>query len=456
MMQFPVGFEQLLNQQMPQNQVASLLCAIEGDAPVSLRLNPEKKHKLKNEMIASEVPWEPNSYLLTRRPLFAADPAFHAGCYYVQESNSGIIGYLVSQLLDNMEEDALVLDLCAAPGGKSTHIASCLRPGDLLVANEIIHSRTPILHENLSKWGHSNHLVTRADARQFGQGSALFSLIAADMPCSGEGLFRRDKNAMNEWSVQAVDLCADRQRRIASDIWPALKQGGYLIYSTCTFNRQEDEENVDWICKELGAELMTFSFPESWNFKEFESGKYHLFPGETPGEGFFFSVLKKTESTSRKEIRMPKQKSGFLHDYNGYFKSDVSVFEWQKELYFLKHNDENLIRFLLHSLPSVYKPGTTFGRNFDKGFKPDTEFALSVCAESGSFPTCQLSDKEAMSFLRREALKNPGLPNGIHRVEWNQIPLGFVNVVKQNMNNLWPMEWRIRKSDMVVETALEL
>ena len=171
-----------------------------------------------------------------------------------------------------------VLDLCAAPGGKTTQLLSHLDDTSLLVANEVMASRATVLAENVARWGRSNVAVTASDPSVFASLSGFFHVAVVDAPCSGEGMFRKDERAVAEWSPAAVRLCAARQRRILADVWPALAPGGLLIYSTCTFNRMENEDNVAWICAEKGASCLEMR---------------HFYPGEDRGEGFFAALLQK-------------------------------------------------------------------------------------------------------------------------------------------------------------------
>jgi len=452
-MEFPKGFETLLNQSLPQNEVNGLMDSFNLAANTSIRINTKNHIFIADEWLGEKIPHTTNGYVLKNRPSFVSDPAFHSGQYYVQEANSMVIGKVAEMLLEKITVQAVVLDLCAAPGGKSTHLASILRPEDILVANEVIHSRTPILHENLSKWGMANHLITRADSRQLGNCEGLFNLIVADMPCSGEGMFRKDPNAVQEWSESNVNICCDRQKRIAGDIWPSLAEGGYFIYSTCTYNIKENEENMDWIVRELGAEIVPFPFPIEWNFYENKPGMYRLMPHRTIGEGFFFCVLKKISSQNKHELkRIPKINETKSFDH--LFQLPVTVFEWQKELFFIGNKDTNLISELIAKLPALYSPGTTLGRCFDKGLKPDTQLALSHLLKKDALPNISFNDDQILRFYRREAVSNPDKKEGMYLVVWNNIPMGLVNGVKHQWNNQWPMEWRIRKEGLQTETIL--
>ena len=279
--------------------------AIEGERITSIRTN---EHKVTNEVNdATIVPWCSNGFYLENRPVFTMDPLFHAGCYYAQEASSMFVEQAIRQHWNEMdEEEPLFLDLCAAPGGKSTLLASLLNGKGWLVCNEVMKSRMGILDENITKWGASNVTVTNNDPKDFGQLNGLFDLILIDAPCSGEGMFRKDDKAIEDWSLDNVQLCCERQRRIVADVFPALKEGGLLLYSTCTYNAEEDEKNVQWIAENLGAEILEIKTEEEWNVTTQGAG-YHFYPHKTKGEGFFLSILKKTSDEDSTKIKAPKQ-----------------------------------------------------------------------------------------------------------------------------------------------------
>ena len=251
----------------------------------------------------NKVPWASDGYYLDERLTFTFDPLFHAGCYYVQEASSMFVEQVLRQYV---ESPVVMLDLCAAPGGKSTHARSVLPEGSLLVANEVIRNRSQVLAENLTKWGHPDVVVTNNDPADFSALPSFFDVILTDVPCSGEGMFRKDPVAVEEWSPENVEICWQRQRRIIADIWPCLKPGGILIYSTCTYNSKEDEENVCWIQQEFGAELLPLEVQDEWNITgnlldgEDESQRSlsvcHFLPHKTKGEGFFLAALRKPDA----------------------------------------------------------------------------------------------------------------------------------------------------------------
>ena len=287
---FPEDFINLLKASVgPAEKVLEAL----GEAPsVSIRLNPSKLRECPFPD-AQPVPWSPFGYLLKERPVFTLDPLFHAGCYYVQDTSAMFVGHVFRQLLPLMEPGATVLDLCAAPGGKSTDLAASLRErwgnAFTLLANEVMRNRFGVLRSNLDTWGDLRTGCVSRDPSAFGD-SPLFDAIVADVPCSGEGMFRKDAQAVAEWSLQTVEFCAARSRRILRDIWPTLKPGGFLVDSTCTFNHFENDDTVEWIASELGADILPpQDFPPAVTTR---CGQV-LLPGLVPGEGQYVAALRK-------------------------------------------------------------------------------------------------------------------------------------------------------------------
>ena len=284
-----------------------LEAALNADVPVSIRINSMKGTPAPKA--GAPVAWCESGFYLPERLSFTFDPLFHAGAYYVQEASSM---FLEQAIKAYVKEPVRCLDLCAAPGGKSTHLASLLPDGSLLVSNEVIRSRSYVLAENIAKWGRPDTIVINNDPEEIGEALPhLFDVIVTDVPCSGEGMFRKDTDSTGEWSVDNVRLCASRGRRIIHDIWNALKPGGILIYSTCTYNTEEDEENIHYIIEELGAEALPIPTQEEWQITgalRFEHPVYRFFPHKTRGEGFFLAALRKAEGEIEEIVSSPKGK----------------------------------------------------------------------------------------------------------------------------------------------------
>ena len=288
----PIEFLDRMRQQLG-SESDLLFRALEEEQPTSIRLN-DKRDVLSFPCDTAEVPWHIDGYYLAERPQFTLDPLFHAGCYYVQEAASM---YVQQALEQYVRRDSVVLDLCAAPGGKSTLISQYIGDEGLLLSNEVNRQRVFILSENIQKWGNGNTVVTHNTAEDFGERCRnLFDCVLVDAPCSGEGMFRKDQDARKEWSVQNVKMCAERQRKILMDVWPSLKPGGILIYSTCTFNEEENEDNAQWVADCLGADILPLQHDPSWGITEGYPG-YHFYPHKTKSEGFYLCVLRKYDDS---------------------------------------------------------------------------------------------------------------------------------------------------------------
>ena len=420
----------------------SFVAALSSDSPASIRINPRK---FANKPKFDPVLWCEYGYYIPQRPVFTMDPLFHAGSYYVQEASSMFLEQAVKQYLD--KENPLALDLCAAPGGKSTHLASLLNGKGVLVSNEIIRSRAKILAENLTKWGAPNVVVTNNDPRDFSPFNGLFDLIVVDAPCSGEGMFRKDPQSIGEWSVNNVHLCCERQKRIIADVFPALRTGGLLVYSTCTYNREEDEEIVRWIMEELGAESLPVKIEDSWNITGSDSG-YRFFPHKTKGEGFFLSVLVKTKGENTFRIKSGKNekikknqafdslKEWIVGDgYKQIIRSeDISV---------IPTGYSDLISILEKEL-KVMQSGVLLGRIKGKDILPDISLALSWIINKRAFHVEKLTYEEAIAYLRKESLHFPEAPHGRILLEFQNQLLGWAKNLGNRINNTYPQEWRIR------------
>lgn len=418
----------------------SLLDALETTSPTSVRMNPWKTRA--DLPIKSAIPWSRNGFLLSERPKFTLDPLFHAGCYYPQEAGSQLLDAVLQQLA--LPEEAVVLDLCAAPGGKSTLIASHLDGKGLLVSNEVIGSRAKILKENLIKWGAVNTLVTNNDPADFDRLPGVFDCIVVDAPCSGEGMFRKDPAARSEWSEGNVELCAGRQKRIVMDVWPALKTGGFLIYSTCTFNTQENEENTAWFLQQLDAELVTIALPDAR--KDRNTTGWYALPSEIDTEGFYITVLRKTdEAASRKKGKEKVTLHPFkdLALLNGLVQTErFSFLQWTDFVFAVPTAFTSLIH-TIHQQMRVIKLGTELGQPTRKGLIPHEALALSPFVRSEAIPVIDLTAEQALSYLRGDTFPLPG-KQGLQLVAFAGEPLGWIKHLGNRFNNLYPKEWRIR------------
>ena len=459
-MNLPQAFIERTRQLLGEDIYPQFEEALATDTPVSIRPNWTK---CQLPVEGEPIPWATSGIYLKNRPTFTFDPLFHAGCYYVQEASSM---FVERALQEYVKEPVVMLDLCAAPGGKSTLCRSVLPEGSLLVANEVMRNRSQILAENLIKWGHPEVVVTNNAPADFTDLIHLFDVILTDVPCSGEGMFRKDPVAVEEWSLENVDICWRRQRRILTDIWPALKPGGLLIYSTCTFNCEEDEDNVAWIARELGADVLEVPVDESWgitgNLVGGDFPVYRFLPHKTKGEGFFLAVLRKhegecCETPSRKKIspsRMDKKKKG--KDNKQPMAVPKEAKEWLASTpdYSLAMKETNVVAFpkayqdeyaLLQQTLKVIHAGITLGEIKGKDLIPHHSLAMSTALASDVFPKAEVTYEQAIAYLRKEGLNlGADVPRGYVLLTYKGVALGFVKNIGNRANNLYPQEWRIR------------
>lgn len=409
-------------------------------APVSLRLNP-----LKARSALRALAWCPQAYTLPERPSFTLDPRLHAGAYYVQDASC----MLLEAVLDQLQISPLaILDACAAPGGKSTHLAS-IYPQALVVANEVIRSRSHILEENLTKWGSPNLASSNLDPAAFGQLPQSFDLILADVPCSGEGLFRKDPQACQEWSLEQVELCARRQKRILNELWPSLKPGGYLVYSTCTYNRQENEDQLSWLKSELGAEAVSWHLPEHWPVVQQEHqgiSTLRCYPHKLAGEGFFLAVVQKPATAERTRLRSKQLKYLAAKDcqsYQSWLKGDW-YFAQSGSLICAWPQAQHEILQSLNQLNSL-KFGLQLAEIKGKDLRLQPALALSSALQRSAFSELKLELPAAIRYLQHEALYDlPEGKNGPLLLSFKGWPLGWIKRIQTRGNNLYPNHWRIR------------
>ena len=412
-MQLPQNFTEYTSALFGAERWQNFLKAFWETPPVSIRFNPWKYNKENIFPGAEAVPWCQNAFWLKERPDFTHDPLFHSGVYYVQEAGSMFLDHVLRQYV---KTPVLALDLCAAPGGKSTLMRAALPQGSMLVSNEPDRRRANILLENMQKQGHPDVLVTHNLAQDFKKTNWIFDLILTDVPCSGEGLFRKDEDAIKEWSLQNVSYCQKRQRKILQDTWPCLREGGLLIYSTCTFNTQENEENVRFIADELGAEILPVSVKSEWKITGsllagWNSPVYRFIPGITKSEGLFMAVLRKKGGDPSHSV-LP--------------------------ILARRHAQANkLIHLLSDGLPVPEQKV--------KETVPTTAQALSLNLERNAFPFVELTLEQAQKYLHRETFVLPSdTPIGFVIVTYQKHPLGFMKNLGIRANNLYPKNWAIR------------
>ncbi|MCB0534159.1 MAG: RNA methyltransferase [Lewinellaceae bacterium] len=447
----PPAFEQQM-QQLLGAEFTAFSMALQEPAPVSIRENPAKNPTGDEPLFAASkpVPWHPNGRYLHERPVFTLDPLLHAGAYYVQEASSMFLREALRQALPS-GAPLKVLDLCAAPGGKSTLLLDAL-PDSLVVSNEVIRSRVSPLRENLERWGDPRTAVTSAEAEEFAQLADWFDVVVTDAPCSGEGLFRKDPDAAREWSPEQVGLCAARQKRILSNAVEALKPGGLLVYSTCTYNAQENDDNVAWLCREYSLDLVRLSLSPECGIAESAQG-YQFFPHRLLGEGFFISLLRKKAGSVRNHGASPQFRSlqalpkKLVPELAPWFHPDASLVFFQTPageiLAFpeaLEPDFRVLDKFLKNKWFGLYA-GTFKGRDFIPGHA----LALSSnCAPT--LPGIEFNREQALRFLKKEIFDLPaGAPaKGWALARYRGLNLGWLKVVPGRWNNYLPAERRIR------------
>lgn len=395
MVQLPADFVAETRRIMGDERFNRYLGAFDEDAPVSIRVNTKRYINCQLSIAncqLNKVPWCSEGYYLNNRPQFTFDPLLHAGCYYVQEASSMFVTHILRNVQWSMVNVQCALDLCAAPGGKSTALRSVLPDDCVLISNEPMGNRAQILLENVTKWGGPNHIVTNNYPRDFRKAKLKFDLILCDVPCSGEGMFRKDPNAISEWSAQNVEKCWQLQREIVADAWECLNPGGLLIYSTCTYNTKENEENIRWILDTYDAQVLDIPVDPSWNItgsllQGFNEPVYRFIPGITRGEGLFVCALRKAGSLEPKPFNAKKLALKVL----------------------------------------------------------DAEFEKSHVCVDVDYAT-------ALKYLRGEALVLPAdIPRGIVTITYQGQPLGPAKNIGNRANNLYPKAWRIKSTHLPSE-----
>jgi len=422
--------------------------AAHANGPVtSVRLNPAKDIGLFTA--DDRVPWSAGGHYLKERPVFTLDPAYHAGAYYVQEASSMFLEHVLGLILKD-KKGLRILDLCAAPGGKSTLIASLLDKESLLISNEVIRPRAGILEENMTRWGHMNTWITSNDPRDFGKLEGFFDVIVVDAPCSGSGLFRKDARALDEWSEANVQLCGERQQRILANVWPALKENGTLIYATCSYSPQEDEEILNWLAKEYDVATQQVSLKEEWGIAEVitETGMagYRFFPGKVKGEGFFIASLQKNSETETPySPRFKTANNRKVKDQAGYLLEDPEMVYLQTSIEdFSAINPAHEADLqILQKTVYMRKTGLKLGKPASKEWLPDHEVALSADANV-NLQSIELTREQALHFLKREDIGIDEVNKGWYIMKYNGLGIGWIKGLGNRVNNYLPKSWRIR------------
>jgi NOL1/NOP2/sun family putative RNA methylase len=420
---------------------------------ISIRLNPSKATSAIYDLpLQANVPWCAQGRYLSERPSFTSDPVFHGGAYYVQEASSMFLDHVIKTIIKNENPPQRVLDLCAAPGGKTTLLAAAL-PQSFIVSNEVIKTRVGVLSENISKWGSDNVIVTNNDPGDFRKLPGYFDLVVIDAPCSGSGLFRKDADAIAEWSEANVEMCSLRQKRIITDATGALKQNGYLIYSTCSYSRQENEDICDWIIEKFALKTVQISIDSSWGIVETVSEKYaakgyRFYPDKVQGEGFFIACFQQIN-----EVEEYESLAGKIQSAGKQTKAIAAPFLTNPEEYILSDYKEIVIASLKKweketaatgKMLNVRKSGVAVGTVKGKDFIPHHELALSHLI-STHIPYIDLEKEDALKYLKRQDFIRETNHTGWTICRYKGIHLGWIKVLPNRVNNYYPVNWRILK-----------
>lgn len=439
----------------------------EADRVNAIRGNPRKRpeartdHPLGRLKLAAPVPWCEQGYYLRERPVFSRDPLWHAGAYYVQDASSMSLDFALRCLVP--AGPLRMLDLCAAPGGKTTLLAAAMAPGSFVVANEVIASRTPVLEENVVKWGAPGIIVTRSDPRDFGGLEGFFDVIMIDAPCSGSGLFRKDPGARKEWSESLVELCHSRQQRICADVMGALKPGGLLVYSTCSYSIQEDEQIADFLMENFLLDPLPLPFDARWGIVESRSpgGKalgYRFYPDRLAGEGFYLAAFRKPGEVPQRRPRPENKRSGRGSD-SGFqpldrarrgilapwvedLEDQFQPVDWRGEVILATPEMASVLDMLASRL-RIVSPGRRAGKFVRDQFIPDHGLAMSAVVHPG-VPRIAVSKQDAIRYLMKASIELPDDPRGWVLVTYEGVGLGWVKGVGGRVNNYYPTPWRIR------------
>ena len=470
MIELKEEFVALVREMLGCEEGAALVAALDSEPVTGVRFNPRKCSDI-SDIVAGglfadgrRVDWCREGLALGTRPQFTLMPEWHGGLFYVQEPASMVIGEVVRRLASRLYQgDSRLgrgglryLDLCAAPGGKTTAALGALPDDAFVVANEFVPTRANILCENLAKWGSPNTAVCCGDTSVFRQMRECFDIVAVDAPCSGEGMMRKDEEARRQWSEGLVRQCAALQREIVNNAWEALRPGGYLIYSTCTFNRTEDEEMLRYLVDELGGESIDTDIGSDFGVPGSLDPHLHalrFMPHRTCGEGLFMGVMrkpgergismpKKNKSKGKKSMAqaMPKELPGLIAEPEKYVFGTGRDGDWRA----IAREHLDLVE-LLEKNAKVLNAGIRLGTPKGKSFVPDAALALSSALAPEAFPSVEIDLETALAYLRREAITLPaGTPQGIALIAYSGIALGFAKNLGTRANNMYPQHWRIR------------
>lgn len=451
-MAVPEGFINRMKSCGPPPWLATLIDALGREPSVAVRLNAGKAGAGKSVVGGRRVGWNDAGFHLSERPAFTFDPALHQGLYYVQDASSMFVGHVVGELTRDAAGPLTVLDACAAPGGKTTAVIDALPEGSVVVANEFVAKRAAVLRENLAKWGYPYVVVTQGDTSRFSQMEGVFDIVVADVPCSGEGMMRKDEDAVGQWSDGLVEQCSRLQHEILGNLWGALRPGGYLVYSTCTFNTTEDESTLAWLAEEYGAEPVAIPVDEAWGVAPALTGTmpaFRFIPGLIEGEGLFMAVVRKPDdgrvsagvpvASKRKDKDRRRSNKG---DRTSTVPSEVGSWlrkEWPADL---KAEGDRIVATFC--VGGRFEPKLELGVVKGRDVIPSQELAMSRALNRSAFSEVEVDRATAIDYLRCEAIVLPaGTPRGIVLLTYGGNPLGFAKNLGNRANNLYPRSWRI-------------
>ena len=448
----PVAFTERMRKQLGAEEAERLFSALEGVSPVAVRLNPAKCGETGVWSDGEAIGWSKNGRKLKERPSFTLDTAFHAGAYYVQEAASQFIDHIIS----NEElQGKRVLDMCSAPGGKTTIYSTAVGEDGLVVANEYVRSRANVLADNVRKWGMGNVLVTNNAPEHIAQFEGWFDVVAVDAPCSGEGMFRKEEVAREDWSEEAVKMCVARQLSIVREAWQSLKAGGLFIYSTCTFNDEEDEGVLRTFIEESGDVFepsQKVEIEDEWGIVRGEVGAFQtfrFFPHKTDSEGLFVAVARKAEPTTQ---RTPKARKKVMQEVDKTTRKELSA--WLKgaenytfamvadTIYAYRTEQFKAVQALSEGLTAIYS-GVAMGQVFKGKLKPDWALSQFVGLERKAVAVAELDDERALDYLRKKDIAVGDMAEGMNLLTHNGRALGFAKKVGARCNNLYPNSLKI-------------
>lgn len=442
-MKLPLDFENRMKSQLGPEQYSNFIDALNQETPTSIRINPNKLHQSPN---LPSVPWSKYGYYLNQRPNFSSDPLWHAGYYYVQEAGSMLIEKAFQKIKSLQPKPLQVLDLCASPGGKSTHICSLLDDKDLLVANEVIQSRVSTLHENLHKHGWPNVIVCNADSEDFVNANVKFDVILVDAPCSGEGLFRKDPDAINHWNLENVQTCELRQKRILENAIQCLNEDGFIVYSTCTYNPNENALQVQNLL-EKGFQRIDFELGDLLVSEK------QFYPHEQQSEGFYLALLQNTKSegtTNNPSNTSNIKKVKAIDEYRNLLKNDTDFYVFKNEILAIQ---EHVFDFYSNGLSKlrIHSIGQLIGTQKDKLFLPSEQLSFYQNIEKSAFHSENLDHEQAILYLNRQALPIRSSNKGYVLLHFNDCVIGLGKYAGNRINNLFPNEWKLRKQPPISE-----